>query len=68
MRATCWQQSRHLAGVSLEGFDLNAYFPDETQALARNWLAKFGHDGKYRPLTAGHLSVVIRVGKWIEPV
>jgi len=55
-------------GVLLEGFDFNAYFPDETEALARYWMAKFGFDGKYRPLTVGHFSTVIRAGKWTEPV
>jgi hypothetical protein len=54
--------------VSFDGMHFAAYFPDEAEAMWRNWASKLGlRDRNRRRLTIEHLLAVIERGRWFDP-
>lgn len=59
------QRIHAACGTTFEGFDFNAYFPNETESLFARIALLFGWSDK-KSITVGHLLKVVESGRWFE--
>src|SRR5262245_56315081 len=55
---------RNRFGTRFDGFQFEAYFPNETEAMIGHIARLFGYSSRRKGFTFGHLLEVVKAGRW----